>query len=237
MEEIDLSLKYIGLSSKNGYDLTREPYIDEMIDKIANKQDVFVRFGENDKKRPGAIAKVKKIEGLGPDNSPFNYYRTGISKYTVYLKWDDRKNTAKVELNNSTYGSRLTYLRDYSGKTKWSLFDPKEEAEKRAKPILDRLGTEIKLGDTVVYINARYGSASGLDFGTVKEFKHKAYKRYRSDSIDIETTVVIETIATKANEVVMESKIKRPDNSIMVLNDVDLFDEAFVAKLSIDQGK
>ena len=236
VEEIDLSLKYLGSSSKDGYDLTREPYIAEMIDRIANKQDVFVRFGKNDKKRPGAIAKVKKIEGYGPSSDPYSYHK-GVSDYTVHLKWDDRKNTAKVELNNSIYGSRLTYLRDYSGKTEWSLFDAKKEAEKRAKPILDRLGNEIKLGSTVVYINARYGSGAELDFGTVKDIKQKAYKRYRSDNIDIETTVVIETIATKDNEVVMESKIKRPDSSIMVLNDVDLFDQAFVAKLSIDQGK
>lgn len=235
MEKIDLALKAIyddkGISH-NGYDLTREPYIVEMMERVENGEDVFVKFPEKDRKRPGAIAKVRKFEGHPPD-SGWSRYRPGVSSYQVHLKWDGRKNTAKVDLNEGRYGSQLIYLRGYTGETVWSMFDPKKHT---AKPVYDRLGRKIEIGNTVIYINARYGSGAELDFGVVKELKHKAFKNYKGD-VEINSAVIIETIAINENERVEISKIKRSKQSIIVINDIDLLDKAFVAKLSIDQKK
>jgi len=241
MEEISLALK----TSRNdrdransSYDLTREPFIAEMVERVKNGEDVFVKFPKKDRKRPGAIAKVRKVEGAAPcaQAGPVTYRRSGVSDYKVHLKWDGRKNTATVNLNDGMYSTQLTYLRGYTGKTVWSMFDAKEHAKKYAKPILDRLGREIKAGDTVVFINARYGSGAELDFGTVQEIKHTASKNYRGGT-DIESAVIIETIAVGDNESVMHSKIKKANKSIMIITNVDLLGEAFIAKLSVNQVK
>lgn len=230
MEEISLNLKYkpiaqVGFARlRQEYDTTRNEYVQEMQERIEDKKPVFVKFASAHPKRPNAIALVKSIKCERKGD------RDGYSRYTAQLKWDDRKNTAKVDFNNND----VVYLPKYEGKTVWFIFDAAAFAKKNAKKVCDRLGREIKEGDVVTYINARYGSGATIDFGVVQKIVHKASRGFRS-SIEIETTVHIETIAVEEGERVEASKITRPERSIMVMTDVDLFDEAFVAKLTVAQ--
>ena len=214
----------------------------ELKEKVEKGEKVYVRFCDTDKKRPGAIAFIKRFEGEPFDPNPadkgtYYQYRNGKeSRYTIKLGWEDRKNTAQVQLNSwKARAGDLVYLPDYKGPTKWSELDIDKLINEKGKIIKDRLGNELSKGDVVVYINARYGDGATLDFGTIKEIKQKAKRTYRGQ-MDLETTVIIETIATKKNEKVMESKIRKPERSIAKINDVDLFDEAFIRKLTVDQS-
>ena len=234
MEEISLKFSYLPWSPTSNFngqavDITREPYLEEIVKRVDAGEQVFVKFGKKHHKRPGAIALVKKITGEAM-NASGSWHRAKYSSYKFHLKWDDRKNTAKVDTNHN----ELFYLPDYDGKTVWSMFDAKEFAKKNAKKIRDRLGKEIKEGDVVIYINARYGSGAMIDFGVVQKIAHKASRDYRGSS-HIESIVHIETIITNEGDAVVVSKISRPNRSVMVMTDVDLFDEAFVAKLTITQ--
>ena len=151
------------------------------------------------------------------------------SDFTFQLKWDDRKNTTKVRI---LFDRDFVYLPDYDGQTVWYMFDPKEFAEKYAEPAIDRLGNKLAVNDTVVYINARYGSGAELDFGVIREIKQVGTDKDYQGNRCIEETIIIESIAIDKSAAPMKSKIKQAERSIIKIDDVDMFDEAFVRKLT-----
>ena len=243
MEEINIIYSYE--TNKNFYsepNMALENLYLDLIKKLDRKEPIFVKFGDKHEKRPGAIARMVKIEGEPFKKAPFtdDFGRTfredRASFYSVKLKWDDRKNVTSVRLNDwKSRPGDLLYLPDYEGPTVWSLFDKEKFAEKHGNPVVDRLGNELKEGDTVVYINARYGTGAELDFGSIKKIDRKAKITHYDRKRRLETHIEIETIATRQNEKVMISKIKKPEQSILKINDIDLFDEAFVRKLIVKQ--
>lgn len=232
MKEIDLRSRDLPRNDPTNWserlrpDMSREPVIEDIIQRVNNGENVFVKFSDKDPKRPGAIAKIKKIEGIP---AKYDSYHNIPSRYTFHLKWNGRTNSTKVAVN---YCCPVWYLPDYDGDTVWSWFDAKQYAEQHAEPVYDRLGHELSVDDTVVYINARYGSGAMLDLGTIKEIKQRGKKDHRGN-ITVAVEVIIETIATEDDEPIMESRIKKSENSILKLTDIDLFDEAFVRKLTV----
>jgi len=230
MKEIDLRARDLPREQPTNWserlrpDMSRELIIEDIIKKVEAKENVYVKFTENHNKRPGAIALVKKIEG-----SPAKYNKYGDKKswYTFHLKWDDRKNTTKVELNHQR---NFVYLPDYEGPTVWYMFDPKAYAEEHAEPVLDRLGSELNVNDTVVYINSRYGFGADLDFGVIREIKRVGKIDWHNKKF-VDEMVIIESISIDEIATPLKSKIKCSDRSIIKINDVDLSNEAFIRKL------
>ena len=236
VNEVDLTHKDLprenlgNWSERRRPDMTREPIIEDIIKKVESKEKVFVKFSDGHEKRPGAIALIRKITGTPPKYNEYDGDKE--SDYTFHLKWDDRKNTTKVRIN---YDREVTYLPDYTGNTVWSMFDDKQFTEDNAEPVYDRLGNELKINDTVVYVNARYGIGAMLDLGVVREIIRKAKKDHYRGNRYVETSLRIETIVVDEGDSVESSKIKAIGSSVMKITDVDLFDEAFVRKLTITQ--
>lgn len=218
-------------------------YID-IIEKVRNKEKVYVKFSDSHEKRAGAIALVNRITGDEFSTRSYkNYFDETETFYEDYrsdlyfhLKWDDRKNTSKIKIINLCPND-LVYLPDYKGPTVWSMFDVEEYIEKNKKPVCDRLGRELSKNDTVVFINSRYGTGANLDLGVIRDIKNKViHDSYRGISY-IENIVVIEMIAVDDNAPPTMSKIKQSERSIIKLtNDDNLFDTAFIKKLTITQS-
>lgn len=230
---------YLSNSHRTVPNLDMENLYIDIIERVKNKEKVYVKFPNDHIKRPGAIALVNKISGDEFKTRSYQHnnqtiYEDQESRLVFHLKWDDRKNKTKVNIQYDL-GHRidLFYLPDYNGPTVWSIFDKKEFIEKNAEKIVDRMGRELSVHDTVVYINARYGSGAFLDFGVICEIKYKVYDGWHGK--EIEPIVVIETIALEESELTEISKIKTPETSIMRMTDVDLMDEAFVRKLTVTQ--
>jgi hypothetical protein len=234
MRQIGLKLDYhhttFGGKFDNSINVDAENAIIEIKNRLENKEDVFVQFDKNHSKRPGAIAKVKKVS---LDDKCRKYDNT-LGHHVFQLKWDDRKNTATYRTSDY-YAPNSYYLPDYKGNTVWEILDVEKLVEEYDVKAHDRLGRVIEKGNTVVFINARYGCAAKLDLGVVQEIQHKPVLTYRGIR-EINTKIVIETIATNDDDPVEISKVGN-SCAIMVLDDVDLLSDAFVSKLIIDQQK
>lgn len=232
MEEIDLRLKYLprkdpsNWHEREKHDLSREPLLESIVEKVKNKERVLVKFLDGHEKRPSAIALIKKVTGEPAVKN--QYGETKPSDYTFHLKWDDRKNTTKVRIN---YAREFVYLSDYDGSTVWYMFDPKEYAEQNAEPVEDRIGNELKVNDAVVFINSRYGSGANIDFGVVREIKHKGVRDSYHKNEYVDTTVIIESIAIDEGDEPLMCKINHPYRSVIKMTDVDLHNEALIRKL------
>lgn len=253
MKEINLKYKdwtqeesprkyYLSSSHRTVPNLDMEELYISIIERVKNKEKVYVKFPNDHIKRPGAIALVNKITGdefssrsyQDVDDKKQIIYEDQESRLVFHLKWDDRKNRTKVNIRyDLSYRIDLFYLPDYKGPTIWSMFDKQKYIEKNAEKIVDRMGRELSVHDTVVYINARYGTGACLDFGVIREIKYKVYDGWNGK--EIEPIVVIETVALEEGELTEISKIKSPENSVMRMTDIDLMDEAFVRKLTVTQ--
>ena len=237
MREIEISRQFIdgdayGRYSK--YDTSRDPFLDEMVERLADKKQVFVKFPDQHHTHPRAIALVRKMTTDTKTEYYGQHKKDQFGNYVVHLKWSDRKNTAAVRLNYWEVKSFL-YLPDYNGDTVWTKLDKKKFVEDKAKLVYDRLGHEIKVGDVVTYINARYGEGTTIDFGVVQKIEHKVDNRYHGGPF-VTPIVHIKSIAVGDEDTPKISKIKKPRRSIMVMTDIDLNDEAFVAKLTVPQN-
>ena len=134
------------------------------------------------------------------------------------MRWDKRRNRIKWH----TY-DHCEYLRDYDGPTVWKKFDKKAAAKKLLKEndILDREKQVLKVGDRVIYINARYGSGACLDRGTIEEIKFNVQKSTYFNKEQYQVHVIIK------NDNGQKSDIKNPQLSVIkikneVITDKDL---------------
>lgn len=220
--------------------LDMEETLGKIVERVKNGEKVYIKFADDHDKRPGAIGLIHNI--TGDEFTSRHWQKHYNEKETIYednaswlvfnLKWDDRKNKAKVDVQRHIHNDTdIVYLPDYEGPTVWSMFDAKAYAEEHAIKPRDRMGKELSVNDTVVYINARYGSGACLDFGVVREIKNKA----DGSSKSVSTELIIETIALQEGERTEKSTIRHPDTAIMRMTDVDLMDEAFIRKLTVTQ--
>ena len=205
-----------------------EPFVStlkEIRNKITSGERVYIQITSGERK--GSIAYIKKLD---PDyqniEARLSYrsrnfrgsYLYHVENYwlCVILGWDKRRNQIKWSTND-----HCEYLRNYKGPTVWKKFDKKAVEKKLLKEtvILDRENNELKVGDRVLYINARYGSAATLDRGTIEDIKISATKTTYSDK-------EYHTIHVKIkNNNGSESDIKTPHSSILklerILNEMD----------------
>lgn len=96
-------------------------------------------------------------------------YRIDRDHFYCIAYWDKRKNKVKISLPNK----EVVFLPNYTGPTIYQMFDHKaaKQAALEAPEQLDIDGRLLAVGDKVLYINARYGSAFVLSHGVVKEFQ------------------------------------------------------------------
>ena len=82
--------------------------------------------------------------------------------------WDGRKNKIKINVPND----EIEVLLEYDGPTIWEKFDAKAaKADLLKSPDqTDINGKVLSIGDSVLYINARYGSRMTLEEGKIVEF-------------------------------------------------------------------
>lgn len=135
-----------------------------------------IRFVDGDRK--GSIARIS-FRDKAPPRPSFEPYRGGRwntditrimneSYFFCVAKWDDRRNKIQCHVPHS----EIEVLLEYDGPTVWQRFD----AETAKQEILknpnqkDINGNVLAIGDSVLYINARYGSRMVLEEGNVAEF-------------------------------------------------------------------
>lgn len=113
-----------------------------------------------------------------------------------HYEWDGRRNKVKGYITSP----EVVWLPDYVGETVWEKFDAKaaREAATTNPDVTDIDGNGLKVGDKVLYINARYGSAMELDHGTVDRFEAKASRA------SVEVFVIVKNAAG------VESKLGSP---------------------------
>lgn len=169
---------------------------------------LYVKFIDGDRK--GAIARLeidtkykdRPCEVRGRYDTWKKCYIFNPESYSLYAiaRWDKRSNKVQFHSHSNDY----VFLPNYTGPTVWALFDKKAaKAEALKEPDqYDIDGKMLAIGDKVLYINARYGSAFELSHGVIKEFKA---------SVDSRRTEIF-TIVT--NEEGVESKISSPETMI-----------------------
>jgi len=252
MEEISLKYKYWTQEESPRYyarpghvkvpNLDMEDMLADLVKRInVDKEKIYIKYPDDDEKRSGSIALVKKVTGDEFETKTYEshvnnmVYQDTASDYTFHLKWDDRKNTTKVRLRNGGWRTpSIVYLPDYKGPTVWTMFDEKEYIKKHKPVIRDRMKNKLAINDAVVYINARYGTGAYIELGVIRDIKYKVDIQYTGKKV-VNPTVVVESIALTKNESPEMSKIRYPEQSILKMTDVDLFDEAFVRKLTVPQ--
>lgn len=159
--------------------------INEAKRRLKAKETLYVRFDHGDRK--GSIAKAifnpkYREDTLEPARIDrySNYWGNNEATYHIknddfYIicKWDDRSNKVQV----SSY--EVTLLLNYTGPTVWNKFDAKAAKENLLanNDILDIDGNVLAVGDSVLYINARYGSGMELCHGKIKEITAKVNSR------------------------------------------------------------
>lgn len=155
------------------------------VQKKAQKGELYIKFIDGDRK--GSIAKVIPNEkSMGKDairdveieeryERPWNsreysrFYRIQNDHFYVIATWEKRSNRVQLTLPSD----EIVFLPNYTGPTVWSLFDSKSaKAKVLSNPNQKDIdGRILKIGDEVLYINARYGSGMELNHGKIKEFK------------------------------------------------------------------
>jgi hypothetical protein len=189
------------------------------INDIALGNPVYIEYkSSNSAGRSGTIAKVK---GFSKDNS-IEEIRSNISEYLerpyrleylqIEVSFDDRKNKLKPKIGD------FVWLKGYSGPTVWQYTPPVPQPRDPPKPIFDRLGREVKLGDFVSYAITWYNT-SRIDvyFGSVTRISER-------------NVVYCTNIKLNDDDSITEERIK--DNSSMVLITKDLIDQLMIKRLS-----
>lgn len=180
---------------------------------------LYCRFVKGDRK--GSIAKLSPrgervftdIYGRRRDSTPtieyhqgrYNnsqpYYTVENDRFYVFCTWDGRRN--KVQANLPDYDD-TEFLLNYEGPTIWEKFDSKSAKEEVLKnpdqrDINDKV---LAVSDRVLYINARYGSAMALEYGTIEEFKAV---------VDSKSTTITTIVKSDGGET---SSLKHPNTMI-----------------------
>lgn len=195
-----------------------EPYVDllnELRDKISKGEKVYIRITSGERKDS-----IAYIHGFDPDypssakNSFIQMKRMFRDQkayivndsINVILGWHGRRNRIKWSTNYY-----CEYLPEHIGNTVWKKFDRKKAEKKMLEetPVLDREGNTLKVGDRVLYINARYGSGASLDRGIIEEIKYKVRKTSYQDRNYTEVNIIIK------NDNGSQSKIKTPRLSVL----------------------
>ena len=172
-----------GTEDRTDFDEIVQAYND-MHQKLKNGERVYIGFMEGE--RAGSIGYIHELFALECDvkaqvNTSFQRGYNGedvhLSRlnagFWITLAWDKRRNKLKEYV-----GRGMCYFPEYEGPTVWEKFDKKaaEEAALMKIKVKDRDGNKLSVGDSVIYINARYGGAAQLDRGTVSEIKMKIQK-------------------------------------------------------------
>lgn len=140
----------------------------------------YVRFVDGDRKGSIARLKFEKYENGIYSSRPRisenhrNSWSRELTKKLDHLHiwcvatWDGRANKPKITVPNDD----IVILLDYDGPTIWEKFDAQAaKAELLKNPDQkDINGNVLSVGDSVLYINARYGSRMTLEEGMVVEF-------------------------------------------------------------------
>jgi hypothetical protein len=193
--------------------------IRQFINDIAVGNPVYVEYkSTNSAGRAGTIARVK---GFAKSEST-EEIRKNISDYLerpyrleyiqLDVEFDDRKNKLKPKIDD------IHWLKGYSESTVWQHTPPVPQPKAPLKPIHDRLGREVKIGDFVSYAITWYNT-SRIDvyFGTVTRISDR-------------NVVYCTNIKLDDDDTVTEERIK--DNSAMVLITKDLIDQLMIKRLS-----
>ena len=210
----------------NGVPSSREDELQAHMDTINKIYDCLekgerVYLGITSGERKGSIAYIQLDDDYRNERCSIRHFwdkyrfgRTGDENGMVstlqddfiscVLRWDGRRNKVKWVTYKHT-----VYLPDYEGPTVWEKFDKKAAAAEnlKSRPALDRDGSELAVGDRVLYINARYGAGASLDRGTVS--KIKATMQMNGDRQYTTTHVIID------NDNGQKSDIKEPQLSII----------------------
>lgn len=237
MKEIDLNRVYVpSTHAPEDYAPGEEMLVvaQNIIDRFNSGEKLYFQFKNGDRK--GSIAFLKKIEeNYRITKRTRSTFRGPQPEYSIHIKgtvgWDDRKNTAKVDLFASHV--KFTFLDGYEEKSVWIKEDVKAEAEeiKKSTKVLDMRGKEINEGDIVVFINSRYGSGSCLDYGVVRDIIVKVrHNNYRNKK-EVDIITVIENTRVSNIGTPIFSKIKNPKDYILVVTGTDLADDALMSKL------
>lgn len=139
---------------------------------------LYCKYLDGDRK--GSIARVKHDPSYSKHRPKIDYKRYGRNDdrkydfhhdyFTGICTWDGRKNKVKVCFPISY--EPLELLLDYEGPTVWEKFDAKAAKEQVLKnpDQRDIDGNVLSIGDSVLFINARYGARMTLTRGKIKEF-------------------------------------------------------------------
>jgi hypothetical protein len=192
----------------------------QFINDVTIGNPVYVEYKSNNSAgRSGTIAKVIGITNkyIEEDDIKNNFQMYIDSTYRfkglqLTVKFDDRKNKLKPIIED------IVWLKDYTGPTVWNHNPPPPKPKPELKPIYDRLGREVKLGDFVSYAVTWYNT-SRLDvyFGSVTRISDR-------------NVVYCTNIKLNDNDRVFEERIK--DNSSIVLITKDLIDQLMIKRLS-----
>lgn len=190
--------------------------------KLDNGEKLYVEYtSDAPQGRGGTIARIKKIVEDNTKEISDAYANKGTRSYHIYcgansiakfeVEFDDRKN--KLRANSNT----VNILTDYSGPTVWVHNPPPPSENSRKKPLLDRFGREIKLGDLVCFAYPLSRSQAKTAFGNVI-------------NISKTNTCYVKNLKLADNEHVSEYQIR--DNSCLILMTDDLMDQLLLARLS-----
>ena len=210
MKEFNLKSPYLnGFKDQDDSALAYVNAYNSIFDLISDGK-MYVKFIKGD--RAGSIAKVKFSEKVKNQEktkiisfrSNFDWrFRFSESYFYLTCEWDKRSN--KVQLQMPNY--EAVFVLDYEGPTVWSLFDVKK-AKAEALNNLDERdidGKLLKVGDKVLYINARYGSGFTLNHGEIVEFKAV---------VDSKKKVITTVVKLDGSE--MLSSIHQPENMVFL---------------------
>lgn len=140
-----------------------------MVGKAIEDGKVHVRFHDGDRK--GSIARLQpdgEIDYPEIVRGRSNTHNFSRHHFFTIATWDGRRNKVKLAIPDR----EVEILLDYEGPTIWEKFDAKAAKEEILKTPNQRdiNGKMLSVGDTVLYINARYGSRMVLEEGTITEF-------------------------------------------------------------------
>lgn len=132
---------------------------------------IYVRVNSGD--YAGSIAKIK-VELYEPAEYSRCWGGDGqnvLGTLMGRLVFDGTKNSTKYFVSHD-----VTWLQHYTGPTIYKRIDKKARSANilANAEFIDRYGNELKVGDSVVYVNIRYGSGSSLERGKIVEMIVKA---------------------------------------------------------------
>lgn len=201
-------------------------------------------------KHSGSIGYIKNVETFSINKSR----RQKPKRRTIYSRWenpismkikvafDDRPNLATVRLFDYSADS-LALLTEYTGPTIWNKLDQKSQSEQDMKdyPITDIRDNLIKVNDIVSFVHKfhhirdKYTNKSvpSLDYGIVRKIKY-VYKLDYNRQVFRMPSVEIESILHNYYGRKLTTEVNTPENSILIITNTDLQDDAFLAKLQSD---